>query len=167
MAYRKKGRNRKGKRKKVSWLCRCRCGAETVVSSTHLVNGHTQSCGCYKRDRSSETHIGEKNSNWKGGITPLRDAVRASTENLHWKLDVFARDGFNCQHCKGVTKRELNAHHKKPFAKVIQENNITTLDEAKVCKELWNIDNGITLCEDCHKLEHKRIKQKEFNISLN
>lgn len=33
------------------WLCRCLCGKQTIVESSHLRNGHTQSCGCYKRDR--------------------------------------------------------------------------------------------------------------------
>lgn len=28
------------------WKCLCDCGAETIVSSTHLRSGHTQSCGC-------------------------------------------------------------------------------------------------------------------------
>jgi len=156
-------RNKKEKEKKVSWLCRCKCGVEIIVTSTHLISGHTQSCGCYKRDRIKETHSGEKNSSWKGGITPLNTAIRATAENLHWRLDVFARDGFKCQHCKDVTKRKLNAHHKKPLAKIIQENNITTLNEAQACDELWDINNGITLCEDCHKLEHKKIKLISIN----
>lgn len=31
------------------WLCRCDCGEETVVSSLHLPDGHTQTCGkCVK-----------------------------------------------------------------------------------------------------------------------
>ncbi len=31
------------------WLCRCQCGKETVVEESHLKNGHTKSCGCYRR----------------------------------------------------------------------------------------------------------------------
>ena len=30
------------------WLCRCQCGKETVVEESHLKNGHTKSCGCYR-----------------------------------------------------------------------------------------------------------------------
>lgn len=51
----------------------------------------------------------------------------------------------------------LNAHHWKEFAKIIEENNITTLEEAIDCEELWNINNGITLCKECHKELHKKI----------
>ena len=32
--------------RKSRWLCACSCGKETVVVYQHLVNGHTQSCGC-------------------------------------------------------------------------------------------------------------------------
>lgn len=28
------------------WLCQCDCGCETIVQTSNLTNGHTQSCGC-------------------------------------------------------------------------------------------------------------------------
>jgi hypothetical protein len=34
---------------RVSWLCRCICGTETVVTGTKLRSGHTKSCGCTHR----------------------------------------------------------------------------------------------------------------------
>lgn len=33
------------------WLCKCDCGNETVVSAGHLKNGHTTSCGCYRKEK--------------------------------------------------------------------------------------------------------------------
>lgn len=30
--------------------CLCDCGKNRTVLGSHLVSGHTQSCGCYKRD---------------------------------------------------------------------------------------------------------------------
>lgn len=36
--------------KPVKWLCVCSCGQETVVDSSHLRSGHTQSCGCFLRE---------------------------------------------------------------------------------------------------------------------
>lgn len=35
------------------WLCRCACGAETIVSSNNLRPGHTESCGCLARELSA------------------------------------------------------------------------------------------------------------------
>jgi hypothetical protein len=34
----------------VFWRCRCDCGNETVVRGAKLNNGHTQSCGCIRRE---------------------------------------------------------------------------------------------------------------------
>ena len=36
------------KGKNVMWLCKCECGTETTVSTTHLKSGHTSSCGCLR-----------------------------------------------------------------------------------------------------------------------
>ena len=36
----------KSKSGRTRWLCRCDCGCETIVQTTNLTNGHTQSCGC-------------------------------------------------------------------------------------------------------------------------
>lgn len=37
--------------KHITWLCRCDCGNTTIVSGNHLANGHTQSCGCFEKER--------------------------------------------------------------------------------------------------------------------
>lgn len=36
------------------WRCRCECGTEGNVSSTNLVSGHSQSCGCLSIDVATE-----------------------------------------------------------------------------------------------------------------
>lgn len=40
--------------KHVQWECRCICGSTVVVSATHLNSGHTQSCGCFRLDRTKK-----------------------------------------------------------------------------------------------------------------
>lgn len=40
----------KGKHRRARWLCLCDCSATTVVRGVSLRNGHTQSCGCLRRD---------------------------------------------------------------------------------------------------------------------
>lgn len=35
---------------RATWLCKCDCGKETTVTSSKLISGHTQSCGCLSRD---------------------------------------------------------------------------------------------------------------------
>ena len=36
------------------WHCSCDCSKKSVVASTSLRSGHTQSCGCYHNERRSE-----------------------------------------------------------------------------------------------------------------
>lgn len=48
-----------GPGKQSYWTCKCDCCEDSriVVAASNLKSGHTQSCGCYKRDRSREAHI--------------------------------------------------------------------------------------------------------------
>lgn len=41
--------------KSYMWRCRCECGAEVVRNSSDMRRGHTTSCGCYAKQRASET----------------------------------------------------------------------------------------------------------------
>ena len=54
---------------------------------------------------------------------------------------------------------KLNVHHIKPFALILKENQIDSVEKAKNCAELWNINNGQTLCEKCHKLTDNYLKR--------
>ena len=92
---------------------------------------------------------------WKGGITPLMILIRSSTKYMEWRKSVFRNDNFTCVLCKyhsgnGHTV-ELNAHHIKPFSILLRENNIKSMEDALICKELWDVDNGKTLCVCCHR----------------
>jgi 5-methylcytosine-specific restriction endonuclease McrA len=96
------------------------------------------------------TARGAKRWNWKGGITPLTQSIRASFKSRQWRCDVFERDKYTCTLCGG--KGELNAdHYPKSFAQIFQENKITSLEQALACEEFWNINNGRTLCKECHR----------------
>lgn len=94
-------------------------------------------------------HIGEKSHLWKGGKTKLSKIIRCSMMYSEWRNNVFERDMYTCQRCnkKGCY---LEAHHNKPLRDLLIENNIDTMEDAESCEELWDIDNGITLCLDCH-----------------
>ena len=38
-----------GKNTALMWACKCECGGTAIVRGTDLVNGHTMSCGCYRK----------------------------------------------------------------------------------------------------------------------
>jgi len=75
---------------------------------------------------------------WKGGITPINKAIRGSLEYKLWRTAVFERDNYQCIWGGKEHSNRLEADHIKPFA---------------LFPELrFAIDNGRTLCKDCHKL---------------
>jgi len=82
-------------------------------------------------------------------IQPLYDQIRNSNTYKEWRTQIFGRDNFTCQEC-GVRGTWLEAHHKKRFSDIIKDNNIRTLEDALFSNELWDLDNGITLCKTCH-----------------
>lgn len=126
------------------------------LSKSHIKNLSLSHKGQIPSNAWKKGHgTGCKNVNWKGGITPLMNRIRHSLEYRLWRSDVFTRDNFTCQEC-GKKGGHLEAHHIKKFSKIIKENNIKTFEEAMLCEELWNINNGETLCDVCHRLEDKK-----------
>ena len=103
-------------------------------------------------------NTGVEHYNYKG-TTSLCKQIRQNFKYRQWRSDIFQRDNYTCQLCgtSGGRKNPLNAHHIVEFADIIEKNEIITLEEAMVCEELWNINNGITYCEDCHKEEHTEV----------
>lgn len=79
---------------------------------------------------------GDKNPAWKGGVTKESTKIRNSNEYAIWRLSVFERDKFTCVFCS-VRGGKLHADHILPFA-FFKESRL-------------DINNGRTLCVECHK----------------
>jgi hypothetical protein len=94
---------------------------------------------------------GINNGNWKGekAITPLIMRLRTCSKYNLWRLNVFKRDNYICQICN---KRggNLNVDHIESFSKIVRKNNIKTFEEGINCEGLWDLNNGRTLCFECH-----------------
>lgn len=95
--------------------------------------------------RSSENHF------WKGGKLRLNYRIRRTNEYKKWRKEVFERDNYTCQNC-GNIGGELCPHHIISLQNLIRKYNLTNIIDSKKCKELWDINNGQTLCHECHKL---------------
>lgn len=132
------------------WLCKCKCGNTVLVSTSSLISGHTQSCGCYNKEILSK-NSGKNHYNWNHDIT---DAERKENEKRCrsnktkvWRKKVMKRDNYTCQVC-GKYNGKLAAHH------------IYSYHSHKSLR--YTTSNGVTLCTTCHKKFHK-----EFGIKYN
>jgi len=144
--------------KKGSYFNCVECGSEFWRKPNEIKKGNNKFCckACYLKwqkgkPRSEEfkskckAKVPEQNGNWKGGITPINSKIRKSDEYKIWRESVFERDDWTCQKCGARSKKDtkviIEAHHIKPFATSINLR--------------FNIDNGITLCKQCHYKEPK------------
>ena len=92
---------------------------------------------------------------WKGGITPMVDKIRSSIKYKFWRTAVFQRDDYTCVWCK-QRGGKLNADHIIPFSKIMEklrfEQGVDNVFEKAMNYDLlWDLNNGRTLCIDCHK----------------
>lgn len=94
----------------------------------------------------SSHRTGERAAAWKGGASLANDRARYANELREWRLAVYRRDNFRCRECGA--KGDINAHHIKYWSTHIELR--------------FDVDNGITLCVDCHWRAHgkKRIKPR-------
>jgi 5-methylcytosine-specific restriction endonuclease McrA len=97
----------------------------------------------------------------------LKLRIRNTTQYLRWRIAILRRDNFRCQVCTASIKANksdrLEVHHVKTFDDIFKENNITTVKGALACKEIWSLDNGISLCHGCHK-DIERIRTQLKNM---
>ena len=102
-------------------------------------------------------YIGERVYNYTGNRT-LYKSMRDCECSKQWRLSCIKRDNLTCQECG--KSDDIVVHHIKHFIDIINDNELNTVEEAINCKELWDTDNGITLCVDCHKEKHRGNKDE-------
>lgn len=128
---RKIGESRKGKKRKPfskEW--------RENMSKSHKGKPHPNLHSGWNVGKPAPWATGANHWNWKGGVTPIHEKIRKSTEYKLWQKSVFVRDNYTCRFCGGHGGN-LHADHIKPFS---------------LFPELrFAIDNGRTLCVECHK----------------
>lgn len=108
----------------------------------------------YRYKKNDPRLVGENNPNWANGISKLYQKIRNTWQYNDWQAQCRMRDNYTCQECgkylKSLYERCSVDHFKKSFAQIIFDNSIITVEDALLCDELWDINNGRVLCWPCH-----------------
>lgn len=88
--------------------------------------------------------------------------IRQCNKYKAWRQAILDRDN--------ETLKDLQVHHKDPFRDIILRNEITSVEDAENCDELWDIDNGITITKGEHRIlsliERYRYHTEGFFIAM-
>ena len=118
---------------------RCSCGTIDYKDFSHFQRG--QRCDeCLHKFR-VENNTKERHPQWNHNLTDEERIIKRNySEYREWVQKIYQRDNYTCQCCgkRGIT---LNAHHIESYA----DNPDLRLD----------INNGATLCEECHSNKYE------------
>jgi len=145
------------------------CYASTIRDKLLKFNIPVRS---YKEGISLRDAYGSKNPNWIDGRTCLKKLIREIKNYVYWKEACLERDNYTCKNCGNTIFEELEVHHcNRQFSDILEsflreydqfspiEDKETLIRLATKYKPFWDINNGITLCKDCHNEEHIKIKK--------
>lgn len=141
------------------------CGQKIEIFPSQAKNFKCHFCNlkCYAKYKILNLR-GKNNGNYIDGRKSLTESLRTFYYYREWRTEVFKRDNYTCQEC-GLRGGYIEAHHKTThFAEILSEflkiydqfspieDKETLIRLAMKYKPFWEIENGQTLCRDCHNL---------------
>ena len=141
------------------WICQCECGNITKpIMGKDLTSGAIKSCGCFRKEKTKEmaserwkdeeyrtNHSGENHWNYNSDLTEEEREERASDRRNNsnfkrWSKKVKEQANYICD-CCGKQGYNLHSHHLNGWNKFKEQR--------------YDLENGVCLCESCHKEFHK------------
>lgn len=115
---------------RVVWECRCDCGNTTYVTSAHLANGNTTSCGCAR----TGTNLLDLSGQRFGRLTVLRRTDRHMGHSVIWECLC------DCGNTAYVASANLRKGYTKSCGCLSSEVHQTSIRPAREKRELDYID---------------------------
>lgn len=133
-------------RKKIAKTICFYCEKELILQPNQIRNRNFCNRECWgfgHRGTNSPVYRGEKS------VARLRNRVAQLPEYKDWHATCLKNGNYLCFKCG--TKKQLEVDHIKRFFIIVVENGIITPEDARNCKELWNVKNGRVICRPCHR----------------
>jgi 5-methylcytosine-specific restriction endonuclease McrA len=112
-----------------------RCEYQYEVTPSHFLQG--------RRCPNCSVRRGVFNNKYNPKLTEndrINRRVKYGKSIIEWRSQVYKKDNYTCQHCS-AQGNYLNAHH---------INGYNWYEAGR-----FDVNNGATLCRECHKLFHK------------
>ncbi len=155
------------KNKNILHFCNEKCRIEYAKKETQIIT--CDNCNkefeknkyAYNRAKKhfcSKECYDEYRANKKETYKEISHYLRTHEKYDEWRAKIFKRDKYECSKCG--TKKNLHAHHINQLYDICDKYDMN-IDKILNSKEFNDIDNGITLCQNCHALEHPYISRDE------
>jgi len=108
---------------------------------------------CYAKHR-SDVYRKSKHPGWKGGTALITKPVRSLKAYRTWREKVLERDKHQCVDCGSSEK--LHTHHIVELVKIVKDIIKHNGELIYTDPRLFDINNGKTLCDYCHRRIHKK-----------
>lgn len=137
------------RRRRSLWECKCKCGKIIIVIGKMLTTKQRTSCGCQTKLRALKNlnylnsfQKKDKHPSWNHNLSNqeriLNQNRSVNPELREWRKEIYRRSFWKCICCE--SKKKINAHH--------------ILNWWKNYQLRYDLNNGVCLCERCHKSYH-------------
>lgn len=135
------------KNPKKQWLCECDCGKNVMITTHHLIDGYSKSCGCSIKYKERST----------AAFNSLYSSYRSSANSRNLTFEL-TRSKFKektqqiCYYCGKSPEQKF-----KRGTSIYTYNGIDRKDNSRG----YTTENCVSCCKECNIAKHKRNK-KEF-----
>ena len=111
------------------WLCQCDCGNQKIVLGKDLRNGSVQSCGCYNKERITQTCLIDLTGQRFGKLVVLERVPGRFSGKVKWKCqcDCGAIVEIMGCHLTGGQSRSCgctSSYGEEKISKILKDNHI-------------------------------------------
>lgn len=162
------------------YLCKCVCGNEKIVKMNKLRDGTTKSCGCYNKERVSETQSLDLTGKTFGKLTVLKRSDKKSRHRYTiWECQCECGNKTEVKGSSlmegvstscGCNKKEHGKEMQKKLEKTYRKDGVLTSNLiSKLSKDNTSGFKGVSYAKDRKKyrayitIKKKQIKLGDFN----